>query len=716
MQAENNLVRSMKSSETMGNANEICTDKTGTLTLNQMQVMELYFEDEIVQGASHPTLPNSRSFELISESIVFNSTAFIETGEGGKTTSGNVTEVGLIKYLTQSKVNAEKLIEQRENNEVLFRLPFNSKRKRCTTVVRHPSQAGKVRVFVKGAPEIVIDKCVAMLGQRGETQELTPEKRDRIIYEDVVKKFARKCYRTLLLAYADYDEARWEELRAANNNFATVEDREAAEQGLTLVGIVGLQDPLRPGITEAVRTCHQAGINVRMVTGDNLETAVAIARKAAILSDADLADDEQYVCMTGEAFRNAVDGRVEKRARSEDDRVGVHCVIGNIRRFREIERKLKVLARSQPDDKFLLVHGLIEIGRTVAVTGDGTNDAPALKRADVGFAMGITGTDVAKNAADIQLLDDNFCSILSAVKYGRSTFDNIRKFLQFQMTVNVVALFIVFSGSLIFNDAPLTSVQMLWVNLIMDTLAALSLATEPPTPGIVETRKPEGRDALIINGTMWRNILMQAAMQISVLLVLLCYGPTLFGIEYSSDTPFYPNADWLASHPGSGYAEGQPTPKVQMYTIVYNAFIMLQLFNMVNARKLGERQFNVFAGFFNNGLFLAVYVVMWLVQLASVQFGGRPLRTVPLSLEQSLACVAIGSLSLFWALFVKLVPGAWFNWVRMPEHEMDDKEEEMTLTANLRKSFRQSHRSRTSNSRVESHRPDSAAYSLIKRQ
>ena len=227
-----------------------------------------------------------------------------------------------------------------------------------------------------------------------------------------------------------------------------------------------------------------------------------------------------------------------------------------MRKFREIERKLKVLARSQPDDKFMLVHGLIENGKVVAVTGDGTNDAPALHRSDVGFAMAITGTDVAKNAADIQLLDDNFCSILSAVKYGRSTFDNIRKFLQFQMTVNVVALFIVFSGSLIFDDAPLTSVQMLWVNLIMDTLAALSLATEPPNPGIVEGRLPEDRDAMIINGTMWRNILMHGVYQIGVLLTLLFKGSDLFGIQYSNSDPFYPNADWIAEHPDSGYTEG----------------------------------------------------------------------------------------------------------------------------------------------------------------
>lgn len=216
-------------------------------------------------------------------------------------TTGNVTEVGLIKYLTQSRVNTERMIEQREKNEVIFKLPFNSKRKRATTVIRHPSQAGKVRVFVKGAPEIIIQKCVNYIGQHGDIMNMTPEKRDRIIYEDVVKKFARKCFRTLLLAYADYDEAKWEELKATHNNFETLDDKEAAEMGLTLVGVLGLQDPLRPGIEDAVRTCHAAGINVRMVTGDNLETATAIAKKAGILTDSDLMQNEDgLVCMTGE--------------------------------------------------------------------------------------------------------------------------------------------------------------------------------------------------------------------------------------------------------------------------------------------------------------------------------------------------------------------------------------------------------------------------------
>ena len=182
-----------------------------------------------------------------------------------------------------------------------------------------------------------------------------------------------------------------------------------------------------------------------------------------------------------------------------------------------------------------------------------------------------------------------------------------------------------------------------------------------------------------------------------MLLGLLFYGRNLFGIQYESDDPFYPNANWIAAHPGTSYQVGQPTPKVEMYTIIFNAFIMMQLFNMINARKLGERQFNIFAGFFNNWMFLAVYALMWGVQFASVQYGGRPLRTVPLSSTQNLICVGIGAFSLIWGAIIKLLPGAWFEWIKMPEHEMDDKEEEQALTANLRKSFRQSRASRASN-------------------
>jgi P-type Ca2+ transporter type 2B len=256
-----------------------------------------------------------------------------------------------------------------------------------------------------------------------------------------------------------------------------------------------------------------------MVTGDNIDTARAISLEAGILTDADLADEEasQYLCMEGHEFREAIDGKVEikretievegENGEMEAKEVNnVICTIGNMHTFRQVDKYLKVMARSQPDDKFMLVDGLIKLNKTVAVTGDGTNDAPALNRSDVGFAMGITGTDVAKNACDIQLMDDNFCSIKTAVKFGRNIYDNVRKFLQFQLTVNVVAMFIVFAGACLFSEPPLTSTQMLWVNLIMDTFAALALATEPPNDSIL-LRKPAHKSDAIVNSIMWRNII-----------------------------------------------------------------------------------------------------------------------------------------------------------------------------------------------------------------
>ena len=308
-----------------------------------------------------------------------------------------------------------------------------------------------------------------------------------------------------------------------------------------MIGIFALVDPLKPGIPESVAQCHKSGINVRMVTGDNIDTAIAISKQACIVNEEDLRDNEEgYVCMTGEKFRDQIGGEV---IMNEDG--SAQAIIKNVRAFKNITSKLKVLARSLPDDKFMLVHGLIEhCGSTVAVTGDGTNDAPALNRADVGFAMGIAGTDVAKSAADIVLTDDNFCSIEVAIKYGRNIFDNVRKFLQFQLTVNVAALIIVFTGSVIFDDPPLTSVQMLWVNLIMDTFAALALATEPPNDRLMD-RQPASKTQKIVNAVMWRNIFGQGLYQLVVLMVLLCFGADLFGFVYEKDAPFYYDQEYI---------------------------------------------------------------------------------------------------------------------------------------------------------------------------
>jgi calcium-translocating P-type ATPase len=274
-----------------------------------------------------------------------------------------------------------------------------------------------------------------------------------------------------------------------------------------------------------------------MCTGDNIDTACAISLDAGLVTKEELnvPDNEfnpSYVCMTGPNFYETVGGlykTVDKDGKEKE-------LIKNTNKFEKIASELKVLARSRPEDKYVLVTGLKQLGHVVAVTGDGTNDAPALSKSDIGFAMGIAGSDVAKNASDIILMDDNFCSVITAIKYGRNVFDSVRKFLQFQITVNVVAMFIVFSGSVIFSDPPLNSVQMLWVNLIMDTFAALALATEPPSQNLLD-RAPEKRTDKIVNAVMWRNIFGQAIYQIVVLLVLLCCGQKWFKLDYPEGTP-----------------------------------------------------------------------------------------------------------------------------------------------------------------------------------
>jgi P-type Ca2+ transporter type 2B len=261
---------------------------------------------------------------------------------------------------------------------------------------------------------------------------------------------------------------------------------------------------LRDEIIDSVKVCHRAGINIRMVTGDNLDTAKAIAIEAGIVTAAEA--DAKYVCMEGKQFRELCGGL--RRMEDAKDANLVKETIADMHMFKAIQSKLKVLARSTPEDKYMLVTGLKELNQVVAVTGDGTNDAPALKKADVGFAMGVTGTGVAKEASDIILLDDNFASIITAIRWGRNIYTNVRKFLQFQLTVNCVAMFIVFLGGVVVSEPPLTSVQMLWVNLIMDTCGALALATEPPTEDIL-LQRPYQRTERIVTAVMWRNIVGQ---------------------------------------------------------------------------------------------------------------------------------------------------------------------------------------------------------------
>ena len=351
------------------------------------------------------------------------------------------------------------------------------------------------------------------------------------ILNRTIALFAKQALRTIMMTYRDISESEYNAIKSSNNDFADLKDKYPLEDSnLTAVGIWGIQDPLRPGIVEAIQKCKKAGITVIMCTGDNLDTAVAISKNAGIVSEEDAEGEfARFTCTTGAEFRSEVG---EALLQETDPKTGkVTESVENMKAFANYKQHLRVLARSSPDDKRILVCGLQQMQAVVAVTGDGTNDAPALKKADVGFSMGITGTDIAKGASDIILLDDNFTSIVVALKYGRNVYDSVRKFLQFQLAVNVTAMAIVFFGSTILSDSPLNAVQMLWVNLVMDTFGALALATEPPMEAILE-RAPYPKSASIVSEVMWRNIFGHAIFQIVVLALAIFLVPGVMTENY----------------------------------------------------------------------------------------------------------------------------------------------------------------------------------------
>jgi Ca2+ transporting ATPase len=564
-------------------------------------------------------------------------------------------------------------------------IPFNSSRKRAATCIRHPDNPNLIRAFCKGAPEIVLQYVTKMYDKDGKVVSLSEDRKKQITKQIIADTFAVKSYRTLLIAHTDYTYDEYLRLKDANNGFSSESEREVLEKGLTMIGIYALQDPLRDEVIQSVRTCHRAGINIRMVTGDNIDTAKAIALEAGILKQEH--KDRKYAVMDGKTFREACGGL--RKIDTGSDLLREEIV--NKEEFKLIAANLQVLGRSTPEDKYMLVTGLRDLGSVVAVTGDGTNDAPALKRADVGFAMGISGTEVAKEAADIILLDDNFKSIVTAVKWGRNIFACVRKFLQFQLVINIGAIIILIVGSVTLNpdSQPMGTLQMLWINILMDTFAALALATEPPSMALLDL-KPYSRAESIITPVMWRNILGQVVYQLGIFLCALYLIPTqIIPYNFLTQTELdsvIPTEFYIKNEDGTGlenYGMCQPIDtftldqwrlvtwrqcghegyimnlknsfdfnpaKARHYAFLFNMYVMLQIFNEINARKLLEHEVNVFAGFFNNKFFLLILIISIVVQVLLVSIDGvaKILKIKPLNIYEDLVSIAIGASSIIW--------------------------------------------------------------------
>lgn len=574
MLATNNLVRKMHACETMGAITVICTDKTGTLTQNLMQVHEACF-----YGLKKPgNLGEDDLSGLIAEGISANSTAFLEETQPGEKPKGvgNPTEVALLLWLNAQGRDYLKL---REEAQVVEQLTFSTERKYMATLVESPLLSKKV-LYVKGAPEIVLGKCreVWLDGQRVDAGEYRPQ------------------VEAQLLAYQNMA------MRTLGFAFKVVEAQEEIDMkqldGLTFLGVAAISDPIRPDVPAAVQKCQSAGIGIKIVTGDTPGTATEIARQIGLWKPED-------------TDRNRITG-VEFAALTDEEAL-------------ERVMDLKIMSRARPTDKQRLVQLLQQKGAVVAVTGDGTNDAPALNHAQVGLSMG-TGTSVAKEASDITLLDDSFNSIGTAVMWGRSLYKNIQRFIVFQLTINFVALFIVLLGSLVGTDLPLTVTQMLWVNLIMDTFAALALASIPPSASVMQ-EKPRKRTDFIISKAMQLNIFGVGLLFASVLMGMLIYFETVDG------TPL----------------------TVRELTIFFTFFVMLQFWNLFNARVFGTTD-SAFKGITKSyGMELIVLAILG-GQFLIVQWGGAVFRTEPL--DALTWCWIVGSTSL--VLWV----GELVRWVR----------------------------------------------------
>jgi len=622
MMKDNNLVRHLDACETMGNATAICSDKTGTLTTNRMTVVQSYICEKlsktIPKFSDIPAHVGNSLVHGISVNSAYTSRIMPPDGPGELPKQvGNKTECALLGFVQALGKNYQTVRDDIPEETFTRVYTFNSVRKSMSTVI--PRQGGGYRLFTKGASEIVLKKCAFIHGRDGHLEKFTREMQDRLVRQ-VIEPMACDGLRTISIAYRDFVPGKAEINQVHIDNEPNWDDEENTVNNLTCLGLVGIEDPVRPEVPEAIRKCQRAGITVRMVTGDNINTARSIATKCGILKPGD-----DFLILEGKEFN--------RRIRDNHGEVQQHLLD-------KVWPKLRVLARSSPTDKYTLVKGIIdskvsESREVVAVTGDGTNDGPALKKADVGFAMGIAGTDVAKEASDIILTDDNFSSIVKAVMWGRNVYDSIAKFLQFQLTVNVVAVIVAFIGACAVQDSPLKAVQMLWVNLIMDTLASLALATELPTPDLL-LRKPYGRTKPLISRTMMKNILGQAIYQLGVIFALLFVGDKMLDI------------------PTGRGAEYGAKPS-QHFTIIFNTFVMMTLFNEFNARKIhGQR--NVFEGIFTNPIFYSIWIFTCLAQVLIIQWGRMAFSTASLTLEQWLWCLFFGVGTLLWGQLVTTVP------------------------------------------------------------
>ncbi len=768
-----NLVRKMHACETMGGANYICTDKTGTLTKNEMNVYKVLTaknkitlketleanetgaldknNDQKIREGYEIYFKNKKFWEQLKISVSLNVDGQIKhlekpdiNGDTESCETKNKTDKAFIDFLYRFRVSISgERTKYISDKNYYKQIPFDSKRKRMTTFIRHDSSDTGFRLYTKGGAEKVNLYCSKYLDP--ETGEVKPlgDTEKSFIY-DSIQEFNRQMLRSLYVCYKDIKKDEFENAE----NFKNPEGKDIDQYDLIYIACVGIRDSLRNGVKDAVAKCHSAGVNVIMVTGDNIVTASAIAKDCGILGpevnlennlptdieqDPELTDNlekrdshiEQILenkpkAITGNTFYTIIGGlmcstcgkdtnicgcpkteaeaeQIAKINKSKKKEIK-NDTIKDKKKFQEITQNLKVMARSQPIHKYALVLGLKEMDKIVAVTGDGTNDAPALSKSNVGFSM-FDGTDIAKEASDIVILDNNFSSLVIAIIYGRNIYDNIRKFLQFQLTVNFCACLLVFICACIGNETPLTTIQMLWINLIMDSLGSLALATEPPYQELL-LREPTRKDESIINGKMWKHIIIQSLVQLILLIMLYLYAPKFIKeddvvrlaenhiVEHCFEK--FPGGNDIIENIIYGTSTKWETDKkikinlneidcgeyakysnlYEAYehyikfnagtahmTIVFNVFVIYTLFNQFNCRVIDD-SLNIFVRISSNFFFPVITLCELILQIILIEFGRDAFKCTErgLTLIQWLIVIGFSAVTFVLSFIIKFIP------------------------------------------------------------
>ena len=723
MMNDNNLVRKMHACETMGGANFICSDKTGTLTQNKMCINKFFNGKEIIDMFEVTLKPDNKFdpmeylpkdyYEQLAIALYCNIQITIDEREG-KIIKCSKTDESFVNLLTIFGVKIVEAIKTYiPNLSEVKKFEFTSTRKRMSTIIAHSSFPTGYRIYTKGASEYILKSVSDYLNPNDMTKKILTDE-DYVRFEKIITDFANATLRTITVAYKDLSKEEYENYELSEPDKSKIIEK----SGFTMLCIVGIKDTLRDGVIEAIGKCHKAGISVVMVTGDLKETAIAISKECKIYNLKDEEEVPPNYSLTGEEFYKAIEGLMCETCGKdiklcEDPKTKTEALlqkkskdsvqklkVKNMEVFKKISKELRVVARCRPEDKFALVTGLRALEHVVAVTGDGTNDAQALSKSDVGFAMGQEGTDIAKDAADIIIMDDNFASIVQAVKWGRNIYDNIRKFIQFQLTVNVTACLLVFVTACIGNETPITAIQMLWLNLIMDSLGSLALATEPPHDNLLN-RKPNSRQEYIINYLMWKHVLGQSMVLFTILLIIYLEGfnwipefelyriveMKIIGNCYDKFPGVDPaEGDWAMAGsslhwPSKSYLNPNRSVidcgiyandsnmsiafgtyrstygNTAHMTVVFNVFVFYTIFNQINARVIDDGK-NIFYNIQNNILFAIICITEAVLQAILIQFGSIAFSTSLHGITPVQWAITIGFSLLTYpvAFILKLIP------------------------------------------------------------